>query len=263
MKFSILTIFPEMFAGFLNHGIVQKAIAQGLVETELVNIRDYATGRHRTTDDRPFGGGDGMVMKPEPLAAAIRAVNTNRTDSKKSETIFLSPQGTHLDQAMAHEISNLDHAVLICGRYEGIDERVVETLVDREISIGDYVLTGGELPAMVVMDAATRLIPGALGGEHSADTDSFATKRLSHSQYTRPRDFEGLTVPEILLSGDHKNIEQWRIESALFRTFIKRPGLLMQQTPNDNELELLKQWQEAIQMILNGSSDGLSRKIAR
>lgn len=250
MKFSILTIFPEMFGGFLNHGIVRRAINQGLVETNIVNIRDYASGRHRMTDDRPFGGGNGMIMKPEPLAAAIRSITDDKPEGEKTETIFLSPQGVGFDQKMAREISNLDHAVLICGRYEGVDERIVDTLVDREVSIGDYVLTGGEIPAMVVMDAATRLLPGALGGEHSANTDSFATKRLSHAQYTRPRSFEGSAVPEVLLSGDHKNIDQWRTESALLRTCFKRPDLFTQHGPNDKEIELLKHWLITIQTIL-------------
>lgn len=255
MKFSILTIFPEMFTGFLEHGIVRRAIDQGLIETGIINLRDYATGRHRVTDDRPFGGGDGMVMKPEPLAAAIRAA----TDEKeKAETIYLTPQGVGFNQNIAREISNIDHAVLICGRYEGVDERICETMVDRELSIGDYVLTGGEIPAMVVVDAVTRLLPGALGGEHSADTDSFAAQRLAHAQYTRPREYEGRAVPEVLLSGNHKRIDQWRAESALIRTCLKRPDLLNRQLLNEEELRILKKWYARFGKILGKSETYLS-----
>lgn len=250
MKFSILTIFPEMFAGFLRHGIVRRALDQGLIETGIINIRDHAAGHHRVTDDRPFGGGDGMVMKPEPLAAAIRAVID---DTVKTETIHLTPQGVGFSQKVAREISNIDHVVLICGRYEGVDERICETMVDRELSIGDYVLTGGEIPAMVVIDAVTRLLPGALGGEHSADTDSFANQRLAHAQYTRPRVFEGQTVPEILLSGNHRKIDQWRVESALIRTCLKRSDLLSQRLLNEEERRILKKWHKKIGTILEKS----------
>ena len=247
MKFSILTIFPDLFTGFFRHGIVRRALDLGLIDAKIVNIRDHATGRHRVTDDRPFGGGDGMVMKPEPLAAAIRAVAGNR---EKTEIIYLTPQGVGFDQNIAAEISAFDHAVLICGRYEGVDERICETMVDRELSIGDYVLSGGEIPAMVVIDTVTRLLPGALGGEHSADTDSFAGPRLAHAQYTRPRVHEGQAVPEVLLSGNHRKIDYWRTESALIRTCLKRPDLLDGRRLNEKERRILKKWQRQIETII-------------
>lgn len=239
MKFSILTIFPDMFSGFFEHGIIRRAIDQNLIATDVINIRDHAAGRHQVTDDRPYGGGDGMVMKPEPLAGAIREAVCH---SPEAVTIHLTPQGRAFDHGTAAMLAGVGHVVLICGRYEGIDERIGQTRVDLELSIGDYVLTGGELAAMVVMDAVTRLLPGALGGEHSADTDSFAQRLLAHAQYTRPREFEGDGVPEVLLSGDHQKIDAWRTESALIRTFLKRPDLLDGQTLSPAEIRILKKW---------------------
>jgi len=254
MKFSILTIFPDIFTGFLEHGIIRRAMDRGLIDTGIINIRNHAAGRHRVTDDRPFGGGDGMVMKPEPLASAIREAANHSPDAL---TVHLTPQGRVFDQDTARELTEIDHIVLICGRYEGIDERICETLVDRELSIGDYVLTGGEVAAMVVIDAVTRLLPGALGGDHSSDTDSFADQLLAHAQYTRPREFEGKAVPDLLLSGNHKEINRWRNESAMIRTLLKRPDLFTERSLTDEEIQILKKWQMEIGRIIkiNGPNE--------
>jgi len=250
MQFSILTIFPEMFTGFLEYGIIRRAIKRNLIATSIINIRSHAAGRHRTTDDRPYGGGNGMVMKPEPLAGAIRQAVNRFADTL---TIHLTPQGRVFDQDTARELTRTDHIVLICGRYEGIDERICETLVDRELSIGDYVLSGGEVAAMVVIDAVTRLLPDALGGDHSADTDSFADQRLAHAQYTRPREFEGRAVPDVLFSGNHREIDCWRTQSAMIRTLLKRPDLLSERLLNDEEVQILKKWYIEIGRIIKFS----------
>ncbi|MGD2037615.1 MAG: tRNA (guanosine(37)-N1)-methyltransferase TrmD, partial [Desulfobacterales bacterium] len=211
MKFVVLTIFPEMFDLFWGHGIIRRAIDQKKISASTLNIRDFAEDKHQVTDDRPYGGGSGMVMKPEPMAGAIRAANRKCPSAK---TVLLSPQGRVFNQALANELASFEGLVLVCGRYEGIDERISHDLIDDEISIGDYVLTGGELAAMVVIDAVTRQIPGILGGEDAAEKDSFSNGLLEHAHYTRPHVFEGKAVPEILLSGHHEEIENWRVESA-------------------------------------------------
>ncbi len=252
MKFSILTIFPDMFTGFLEHGIVRRAIDRRLIDTDVLDIRNHAAGRHRVTDDRPYGGGDGMVMKPEPLAGAIRDVVHRDPEAL---VVHLTPQGRAFDQETARALSETGHLVLICGRYEGIDERICETLVDRELSIGDYVLTGGELAAMVVVDAVTRLLPGALGGDTSAETDSFAGRLLAHAQYTRPRVFEDQTVPDVLLSGNHREIDRWRQESALIRTLLKRPDLLTGRSMTDGERLILKRWRTRLDRLIENNQD--------
>ena len=251
MNFVVLTIFPEMFQRFWDHGIVRRAIEQSVISASAVNIRDFAEGRHQETDDRPYGGGNGMVMKPEPLAAAIRWAANAAPDAK---TIYLSPQGRVFNQAIAAELSAQPGLILVCGRYEGIDERICQQFVDDEISIGDYVLTGGELPAMVLMEAVIRLIPGALGGEESAQKDSFSDSLLEHGHYTRPSDFEGDTVPDVLLSGNHAEIERWRLESSLIRTVLKRKDLLMRRQLTLAEVRILQQWRLDIDHILQSQS---------
>ena len=251
MNFVALTIFPEMFNPFREHGIIRRAIEQNKIRVSSLDIRSFAKGKHRVTDDRPYGGGCGMVMKPEPLAAAIRAATKNAPSSKK---ILLTPQGRRFDSNVAQELTLSDGLVLICGRYEGIDERICLDFIDDEISIGDYVLTGGELAAMVVIDAVTRLIPGILGGKESAEKDSFSDSILKYAQYTRPRSFEGHDVPEILLSGDHKNIENWRLETSLIRTFLKRPDLLENRALSKQEIEILKKWCVDIEKIIHNQS---------
>ncbi len=220
----------------------------GKISALTLNVRYYAQGKHRVTDDRPYGGGCGMVMKPEPLAGAIRAA---KEKIPKSKTILLTPQGRTFNQDMAHEFVSFDGLILISGRYEGVDERISQNFVDYDISIGDYVLTGGELAAMVVMDAVTRLIPGVLGGSDSAETDSFSSGLIEHAQYTRPGTFEGAKVPETLVSGNHGEIEKWRLESSLIRTFLKRQDLLKKRPFSSQEIDILKNWCSDIEDIIN------------
>ena len=252
MNFVVLTIFPEMFEPFWAHGIIRKAIEDQRIFASAANIRDYAEDRHQVTDDRPYGGGSGMVMKPEPLAVAIRAATRTVPEAK---TVLLTPQGRVFDQSMARELSSFDGLVLVCGRYEGVDERfsdcyVHDEISDFEISTGDYVLTGGELAAMIIIDAVTRLIPGALGGEQAAEKDSFANGLLEHAHYTRPRIFEGDEVPEVLLSGHHREIEKWRLESSLMRTLLKRSDLLQKKDLDQQEIEILKKWYRVIGKLI-------------
>jgi tRNA (guanine37-N1)-methyltransferase len=223
MRFDVLTLFPEMFTGPLQESIIKRAQERGLISVHLHNIRDYATGRHRITDDAPYGGGGGMVMKPEPIFAAVEAV---LGDEKGVPVILLSPQGRLFTHEVARELSRYPRLVLICGRYEGVDERVREHLATDEISIGDYVLSGGELAAMVIIDAVTRLLPGALGDPGATFEDSYAWGLLEYPHYTRPAVFRGWAVPEVLLSGNHAAIARWRREQALRRTLERRPDLL-------------------------------------
>jgi len=222
MRLDILTIFPDLFKPFLEESIVGRALKKGLVDIRLINIRAFALGPHLTTDDRPYGGGDGMVMKPGPISRALKSIEGSGEYPWK---ILLTPQGTRFEQSVAWELSRKEHLVLVCGRYEGVDERI-RTLVDMELSIGDYVLTGGEIAAMVVADAVTRLVPGVLGGERSNREDSFEGGLLEYPHYTRPRVFEGQEVPAILLSGDHEKIRLWRRAESIRRTLEKRPDLL-------------------------------------
>jgi tRNA (guanine37-N1)-methyltransferase len=235
MKFDVLTIFPEMVSASLREGILGRAVKRGIVEVRLVNIRSFAKGAHRTTDDRPYGGGDGMVMRPGPISRALESIDRVKG---RSPVILLSPQGERFDQKTAWELSNRDQIILICGRYEGVDERIRLTCIERELSIGDYVLTGGELAALVVMDAVSRLIPGVLGGERSNLEDSFEDGLLEYPQYTRPKVFQGQEVPPVLLSGDHEKIRLWRRTESLRRTLERRPDLLQQArlTPEDRSV---------------------------
>lgn len=224
MKFQLLTIFPEFFESPLSATILGRAQQKGLVEYALVDIRDFATDRHRKTDDIPYGGGAGMLMKPEPLVGALEFA---RAQDPGATRILMSPQGEPLTQALAQQLAGQPEGlILVCGRYEGVDERVRQGWIDREISLGDYVLSGGEPGALVLVDAITRLLPGVLGNEASIREESFSASRLEYPQYTRPREFRGQEVPEILLSGDHAKIAQWRRERALERTRQRRPDLL-------------------------------------
>ncbi len=224
MKIAVISIFPEMFKAVADFGITSRALKQGLVELKTWTPRDFAHDRHSTVDDRPFGGGPGMVMMVQPLRDAISAAKLWAGEAAK--TIYLSPQGRTLNQAGVTELAAGKNLVMIAGRYEGIDERLIQTLIDEEWSIGDYVLSGGELPAMVLIDAITRLIPGALGHSQSAEQDSFAAGLLDCPHYTRPEEFDGMRVPEVLLSGNHEQIRRWRLKQALGRTWLKRPDLL-------------------------------------
>jgi len=251
MDFSVLTIFPEMFQQFWEYGIIGKAIEKGRISAETVNIRDFAEGKHRVTDDRPYGGGCGMVMKPEPLAGAIREA---KLKSPASVTVLLTPQGRPFNQEMARSFVSQDGFILVCGRYEGVDERIYLDFVDHEVSIGDYVLMGGELAAMIVIEAVTRLIPGVLGGEDSAEMDSFSENLLEYAHYTRPPVFEDAAVPDVLLSGHHREIEKWRFETSVVRTFLKRPDLLADRELTRREIELLKKWCIRIEKIIQTQS---------
>ena len=221
LKVDILTLFPEMLQDWAHTSIIKRAQERGLVKIQWVNPRDFTTDRHKTCDDRPFGGGSGMILKPEPIFKALEKIKTSKT-----HVILMSPQGKKLTQKKANELAKKPHLALICGHYEGVDERIRKKLVDEEISIGDYILTNGALAAAVVVDAIVRLVPGVLGNPESAVEESFSKGLLEYPQYTRPRVFKGLEVPEILLSGDHKRIEKWRYQEALKRTKKTRPDLI-------------------------------------
>jgi tRNA (guanine37-N1)-methyltransferase len=231
MRFDIITIFPELFSGVVECGIIRRAAQSGLVDIRIINLRDFTKDRHRSVDDRPYGGGEGMVFMPEPLFEAIEFC---RGGSKGPEglVVLLTPQGRTWSQSLAAEFATIPHLIFICGRYEGVDQRVIDSLVDREISIGDFVLSGGEIPAMVVLDSVVRLIPGALGCSESALNESFSAGLLDFPQYTRPAEFRGQSVPEVLLSGDHAKIEKWRREQALEKTKRARPELIKNSAQN-------------------------------
>ena len=221
MRIDIVTLFPGIVEPALSESMIGRARARGLVDIRVANLRDYAGGRHRTTDDYVFGGGTGMVLKPEPLFAAVESLRT-----PAARVILMDPRGRTFGQRVASELAGEKHLILLAGRYEGVDERVTERLADDALSIGDYVLTGGELPALVVADAVTRLLPGVLGGEGAAERESFAGGLLEPPQYTRPEEFQGARVPAVLLSGDHGRIARWRRTQALWRTWRARPDLL-------------------------------------
>lgn len=242
MQCEILTIFPEIFFAYLGEGILKKAIQNGLFRVNVHNLRDYATDKHKTVDDYPYGGGSGMVMKPEPFFQAIDAICPERAERR---VIMLSPCGKPFTQKIAEELSReRRRLVFLCGRYEAIDERVRIALADDEISIGDYILTGGELPALVIIDAAVRLVPGVLGDEHSAEIESFSWGILDYPHYTRPAHYRGFAVPEILLSGNHGDIRRWRRKEALRRTLQNRPELLREAVLSEEDLQLLRRIKE-------------------
>ncbi len=236
-RIDVISLFPEMFSA-LDSGITGRAIRNGLMTLEVTNPREFTEDVHRTVDDRPYGGGPGMLMKVEPLKKAILSIK-DKTD-KAAKVIYLSPQGQPLTQNKVKELSNNEQLILLAGRYEGVDERLLEHYVDYECSIGDYVLSGGELPAMVLIDSLIRLIPGALGHNESAPNDSFYSGLLDHPHYTRPETFENKTVPDVLLSGHHKNIEQWRLKQSLGRTWQRRPDLLAERQLSEQEQQLLQ-----------------------
>jgi tRNA (guanine37-N1)-methyltransferase len=238
MKFDILTLFPKMFASPFEESILGKAIEKGIIQIRTINIRDFALDKHHVVDDAPYGGGQGMVMKAEPIARAIEWV---KSQDSSASTIYLTPQGRPFNQEMALRLSSKSHLILLCGRYEGVDERVRELLIDEEISIGDYVLTGGELAAMVVIDAVSRLLSGVLGSDRSAEEDSFFHSLLEYPQYTRPSNFRGSEVPEVLLSGNHSAISLWRRKEALRRTSKKRPDLLDKAQLSGEDKKLLEE----------------------
>ncbi len=225
MRFDIITVFPELFTGVLECGMLRRARQSGQVDVCVVNLRDFARDKHRSVDDRPYGGGEGMVFMPGPLFEAIEFCR-GRQKQGGSQVVLLTPQGKTWSQNLAAEFATISHLILVCGRYEGVDQRVIDCLVDREVSVGDFVLSGGEIPAMVVLDSVVRLIPGVLGCRDSAINESFTTGLLDYPQYTRPAEYRGHIVPEVLLSGDHARIEKWRKEQALEKTKRARPELL-------------------------------------
>jgi len=238
MRFDILTLFPEMFSSPFQESILAKAIEKGLIEVRTINIRDFALDKHRIVDDAPYGGGQGMVMKVEPI---VRAIEQVKSEDPSVRTIYLTPEGKPLNQEMARQLSSRSHLILLCGRYEGVDERVRELFIDEEISIGDYVLTGGELAAMVLIDAVSRLLPGVLGSDRSAEEDSFFGSLLEYPQYTRPASFRGYEVPEVLLSGNHQAISLWRRKEALRRTWMRRPDLLSKASLSEEDKNILEE----------------------
>jgi len=225
MRFDIITVFPELFPGVLECGILRRARQSGLVDIRIVNLRDFTRDKHKSVDDRPYGGGEGMVFMPGPLFEAVEFCRSTEGGSE-GQVVLLTPQGKTWSQEMAVEFARFTHLILICGRYEGVDQRVIDYLVNREVSIGDFILTGGEIPAMVILDSVVRLIPGALGCSASAVNESFSSGLLDYPQYTRPAEFRGQAVPEVLLSGDHARIEKWRKEQALEKTKKARPELI-------------------------------------
>ena len=235
MRFDVLTLFPEIFSGYLGQSLLKLAIERGLVEVRLSNIRDWAKGRHKVVDDRPFGGGPGMILKVEPVVECVEAVRAS--DPDPGHLVMLTPQGRRLTQPIVEELAGHKRLVLLCGRYEGFDDRVRQILEPDELSIGDFVLGGGEVAAMVVIDAVVRLVPGVLGHEESAANDSFSGDNplLEHAQYTRPREFRGLTVPEVLLGGNHEEIARWRLEQSLLKTSERRADLLDKETNDAKE----------------------------
>jgi len=236
MHVHILTIFPEFFLSPLNESMIKKAQEKGKIRIDVVDIRDFARDKHKTVDDAPFGGGAGMVMMVEPLYEAVSSVIEKK---KKEKIVLTSPQGERFSQKKAKELSSWDHLILVCGHYKGIDERIKSLLPLEEISIGDYVLTGGEFAALVILDAVTRLIPGVIGKFESAQTDSFYQSMLGYPQYTRPSEFRGLKVPEILLSGDHEKVRLWRRKKALEETLNKRPDLLEKISLSEEDKNLI------------------------
>jgi tRNA (guanine37-N1)-methyltransferase len=238
MRFDIFTLFPEVFEPYLQTSILQRARQRGLLDVALYNIRDWTSDRHHVTDDEPYGGGGGMVMKPEPIFAAVEGVLGT---PPACPVALLTPQGRVFTQAVAYELAAVPRLGLLCGRYEGVDERVRQHLVSDEISIGDYVLTGGELPALVLIDAVARLIPGVLGDPDGALDDSHASGLLEYPQYTRPPEFRGWKVPEILVSGDHGRVERWRREQALLRTRQRRPDLLAKAELSEADRKFLEE----------------------
>ncbi|MBM9536415.1 tRNA (guanosine(37)-N1)-methyltransferase TrmD [Desulfobulbus alkaliphilus] len=257
MVFDILTIFPDFFLSPLQEGIVRRARTARKISVDVHDIRGYALDRHRMTDDRPFGGGEGMVMKPEPLARCLQAI---AVDHDRSSIILLSPRGRQLNQETAQRLSQYSRLILVCGRYEGVDERFRDRYVDEELSIGDYVLTGGELAALVVIDAVTRLLPGVLGCSASVDHDSFSRGLLKHGQFTRPRIFEGVPVPDVLLSGDHRAIATYRLIESVRITMDRRPDLLATARFTADEQRILKKegLLEQVEAIVQESRSKLS-----
>ncbi len=238
MRFDVLTLFPDMFRAVLGDSIIRRAAEKGLLELNFVNIRDYTKNKHRKVDDYPYSGGGGMLMAAQPVYDAYQSI-VKELDHKPL-TIYMSPQGKVFDQQIAVDLSKEKHIVILCGHYEGIDQRVLDMIVDMEISIGDFVLTGGEIPAMAVIDAVSRMIPGVLAGENSYTNESHFNGLLEYPQYTRPEEFMGVKIPDVLISGHHAKIEEWKHEQALKNTYQKRPDMLEKLTLSEKDAEFIK-----------------------
>ncbi len=238
MKFHVMTLFPEMIETGLSHSIIGKAMNQESIELHTINFRDFSASKHMKVDDYPFGGGAGMVLQVQPILDAYRHHFADR--EKKPRVIYLTPQGKPFNQEMVKELAQEEELVFLCGHYEGVDERIIDTIITDEVSIGDYVLTGGELAVMVMIDAISRLVPGVLSNKMSAETETFDDGLLEYPQYTRPSSYEGMDVPEVLLSGNHQNIDRWRREQSLLRTWQKRPDLLDKANLTEEDLRFLK-----------------------
>ncbi len=236
MKFNVLTLFPEMFRAVFEHSIIKRAVEDGIININLIDIRDYTKDKHNQVDDYPYGGGSGMVLKPEPIFRAMKNLS-----NQKSPRIFMTPQGQTFDQTQAKSLAQESEITLLCGHYEGVDQRVRDELITKELSIGDYVLTGGELPAMTVIDAVSRLVPGVVGSKASVVNDSFYQGLLDYPQYTRPQEYEGHKVPKVLLSGNHQKIADWREKKALELTLKRRPDLLEKKELNTKQKKLLNE----------------------
>lgn len=245
MWIGVISLFPEMFLSITGHGVTGRAVKNGLISVDCWNPRDFTYDRHHTVDDRPYGGGPGMLMMVEPLRKAIHAAKAAAGDNAK--VIYLSPQGRKLDQQGVCELAANEKLILVCGRYEGVDERVIQTEIDEEWSVGDYVLSGGELPAMVLIDAVSRFVPGVLGHQASAKEDSFADGLLDHPHYTRPEVLDSMCVPPVLLSGNHAEIDRWRMKQSLGRTWLRRPELLESLALTDEQRMLLAEFQREYQ----------------
>lgn len=241
MKIDVLTLFPEMFSGVLSQSILKKAQEGGAASYNIINFRQFSDNKHQTVDDYPYGGGAGMVLKPQPIFDAVNNL-LNESEKKPPRVILLCPQGERFTQKRAEELSKEGHLIFICGHYEGYDERIREHLITDEISIGDYVLTGGELGAMVIIDSVVRLLPEVLGNEESHQQDSFSTGFLEHPHYTRPAEFRGMKVPDVLLSGNHRHIEEWRMKESLRRTYLRRPDLLEKVELTEQQQKWLKEF---------------------
>ena len=242
MRFDCLTLFPDMLKNVLESSITGRAVKNKILDINYINIRDFAENKHNSVDDEPYGGGGGMIMQPGPIYRAYNSILEN--SKSKPKVIYMSPQGKVFNQDLARELSKEEHLVFLCGHYEGVDERIIEEIVDCEISIGDYVLTGGEIPAMVVIDAVSRLLPGVLSSEDSYKNESHYSGLLEYPQYTRPIEFMGRKVPDVLLSGHHANIEKWRMRKSLERTLLKRPDMIEKANLNSEEIKLLREIRE-------------------
>lgn len=242
MKIDVLTLFPELFNSFQEWSIISRTIEKNIFSLNAINIRDFSDDKHKRVDDYPFGGGPGMIMRPEPIYEAI-----SETRTEDSMVIYLSPQGKPYNQQLANTLSKEKHLILLCGHYEGVDNRIIDNFIDLEISIGDYVLTGGEIPALVLIESIIRLLPGTLSSKESYMDESHYSGMLEHSQYTRPRSFKGLDVPEVLLSGNHKKIYEWRKYSSFKNTYIKRPDLLDKLKLTEEEAEILRRIKKEIE----------------